>query len=218
METKKTVYGRFASIYDLLSTVYSFGGISKLKRMQVQSIKKGERVLFAGAGGGEDALLAARKGASVVVVELSSDMIEVARKRIQDVETDKNITFICDDIMNYRVDKEFDRIYCNFFLNVFSIDTVPIVIKNLLSSLKDNGEFVIGDFACTKELSIQYFLQVLYFGVAAFFFVLTAKNPLHKLYDYRAICSSLEVELKGIKFVKVFNFTAFMTLAFKKKS
>ncbi|WP_372654622.1 class I SAM-dependent methyltransferase [Halobacteriovorax sp.] len=217
MKSKTTAYGRFAKVYDFLSSLYSFGGISKLKKLQSNSINPGESILFAGAGGAEDAVLAAIKGASVVVVEISSEMIEQAKLRTKKSGTDLNIQFICDDIMNYRSIEKFDRIYCNFFLNVFEVNTVPKVVNHLLESLRGGGQFIIGDFAHSQGNTIQLLFQKIYFGLAAFFFVLTARNPVHRLYNYQSICRSLNVELKKIEVIKIFNFNAFMSLTFKKK-
>lgn len=218
MKNKTTAYGRFAKVYDFLSLLYSFGGISKLKKLQSNSIKPGERILFAGAGGAEDAVLAAIKGASVVVVEISSEMIEQAKLRSKKSGTDLKIQFICDDIMNYRSIDKFDRVYCNFFLNVFEVSIVPKVVNHLLESLRDDGQFIIGDFAHSHGSTIQLFFQKLYFGVAAFFFVLTARNPVHRLYDYQSICRSLNIELREVEVIKIFNFNAFMSLTFKKNN
>src|SRR5262245_46786191 len=63
-------YDRVASLYDILSHVYSGGQIRACKAAQLTHIKPTDRVLYAGVGGGEDALEAARLGASVTVVDL----------------------------------------------------------------------------------------------------------------------------------------------------
>ena len=75
-------YDRFAYVYDWLANAYSCGQIRVCKAAQIRNIAPGARVLYAGVGGGEDAVMAAQKGAHVTIIDLSPRMIAKATKRI----------------------------------------------------------------------------------------------------------------------------------------
>ena len=60
MDSDRTNYSSVARLYDALGYLYSGGQISAAKAAQIRYISAGDRVLYAGVGGGEDALLAAR--------------------------------------------------------------------------------------------------------------------------------------------------------------
>ena len=62
-------YNIVASFYETSSRWYSFGQIGASKAWQIQHLEMGDRVLYVGAGTGEDALLAARMGAVVTCVD-----------------------------------------------------------------------------------------------------------------------------------------------------
>ena len=51
-------YDAVALLYDELAELYSLGRIRRSKEVQLESIAKGDRVLYVGVGRGADALLA----------------------------------------------------------------------------------------------------------------------------------------------------------------
>ena len=59
-------YDRAAWFYEKSAKIYSTNQIRASKRYQMQHIEPGEKVLYLGAGAGEDALMAARHGAKVL--------------------------------------------------------------------------------------------------------------------------------------------------------
>jgi ubiquinone/menaquinone biosynthesis C-methylase UbiE len=178
-----------APVYDFLAMVYSFGMISASKGWQIQHIDKGERVLYAGAGGAEDAVLAAKAGAKVTIVELSEGMIAQAQKRISEQESNFSypITLIQGDITQHQPEAPYDAVVANYFLNVFEPKLMAKVFQSLDALLKDQGKFFIADFAPAKPSFVQAFFQKVYFYAAVTVFRFVAGNGLHPLYDYREV-------------------------------
>ena len=68
-------YAPLAFIYDELASFYSLGRIAQSKRAQLSAIEPGARVLYAGVGRGEDAILAARFGAQVTF-DISTEQLD----------------------------------------------------------------------------------------------------------------------------------------------
>ena len=58
-------YNRAAWFYEKAAKFYSTNQIRSSKRFQLNYIQPGDKVLYLGAGTGEDAIMAARHGAEV---------------------------------------------------------------------------------------------------------------------------------------------------------
>jgi demethylmenaquinone methyltransferase/2-methoxy-6-polyprenyl-1,4-benzoquinol methylase len=175
-----------APIYDFLARAYSFGMIAESKRWQVQYLKEGERVLYAGAGAAEDAVLAAKAGARVTIVELSGGMLAQTKKRIKalKVECAHPIVLIHADVMCHTPEHPYDVVVANYFLNVFEPRLMQAVFSHLNTLLRVEGKFFIADFAPMKANKWAAMCQKLYFYTAVTVFRVVAGNGWHPLYDY----------------------------------
>lgn len=186
----KTDNYRFAaSFYDFLARLYSGNQIPACKTYQLDWIHAGDTALYAGAGGADDAISAARKGAKVTIVELSENMLDRARAKIRKQGLEDNFELIHDDIFNHGGHK-YDVVVANFFLNVFDPDTMPTVLSHLAESVRSDGRLLIADFAPLKGNFLMRGLQFFYYGLALMFFHVLTRNPLHKIYDYSVLFSA----------------------------
>ena len=203
-QTAHSNYGIVATIYDLLGHAYSGGQIRATKYSQIADILPGQRVLYAGVGGGEDAVRAAQKGAKVTVVELSPQMVEQAKVTFAKAGVLQDIEVIQDDIMKFEPEGGYDIVVANFFLNVFSCDFMPKVLQHLASLTKANGRVMISDFRPLSGNVIMKALNFVYYGIVALFFNLVSNNPLHPIYDYREVLPEA-----GLTLTKSQNFPLF---------
>ena len=67
-------YDRAAWFYEKSAKFYSTNQIRESKRQQLKHIQRGDKVLFLGAGSGEDAVMAAEKGALVTCIDISQGL------------------------------------------------------------------------------------------------------------------------------------------------
>ena len=146
MNSANTDYSSVANLYDSLGHLYSGGQIAATKASQINHISTGDRVLYAGVGGGEDARLAAKAGAKVTVVDLSQAMLDRAIVGFERAGVRDDIEVICGDIMEHARHGHYDVVVANFFLNVFDTELMPQVMKHLALQLRDGGTFMIADF------------------------------------------------------------------------
>ena len=180
-------YDSVAGFYDVLADLYSFGRIRGCKRSQLEALGPGERVLFAGAGSGGEALQAARRGASVTILDLSPGMLARARDRFRRAGLEGAVEMIRGDVREHAPAAGYDAVVAQFFLNVFPAAGLEGVLAHLAGLVRPGGCLLIADFAPPGAHPLGAALRRLYFGLAVLTFRALAGNPLHPLYDYAAL-------------------------------
>ena len=205
-ETKQSLYGRTAWFYERAAHIFSGGQIRASKKWQMQWLGSGDRVLYVGAGNGEDVIMAARIGAQVTVVELSKEMLTRLEDKLQKLKLLDKVTLICGDAYEHRPEEAYDALAANYFLNVFSEEIMQKMLAHLLTLIKPDGTLFVADFAPEVSNPVARFFQKLYYlsAVTAFHFI--AKNPYHPLYDYEAYLEKLEFKLSDDKRFALFGF------------
>ena len=182
--TAQNNYDAIASCYDTLSSLYSLGQIRACKRSQLKELLPGLRVLYTGAGGGEDAALAARLGAKVTVIDLSPRMVALAERRFRTEGLEGRLEVICGDVLEHAREGHYDVVVSNFFLNVFAPGVMEEVLHHLARQLRPGGRLLIADFAPPAGNPLLKAAQRFYFRLAVLTFRLVAHNALHPIYDY----------------------------------
>ena len=99
-------------------------------------------ILDLGCGTGGHALILAEKGYKVAGVDLSREMLEVARKKAK--ERRLNIEFIQGDIRNMGLNQKFDAVISMFAVISYQITNEDLmsVFKTASRHLKKNGLFI----------------------------------------------------------------------------
>lgn len=183
--TSATKYDRLASIYDVLANLVSAGRIRAVKQAQLEDIRPGDRVFYAGVGGGEDAAMAARAGARVTVLDLSPKMLARAERRFRREGVHEKIERITGNVLQYRPAAPFDVVCANFFLNVFSPADKHEVLTHLRTLVRQGGKLLIADFAPAEGGFLLCLARNVYSAVTMLSCHMIAGNALHRLYDYR---------------------------------
>lgn len=101
---------------------------------------KSLKILDVGGGFGFMAQKLAALGHNVTVVDISSDMITLGKKELENLELSGTIDFIqgaCQDILSIVGDKRYDLVMCHAVLE-WLVDPKP-VIKLLEECIADNG-------------------------------------------------------------------------------
>jgi demethylmenaquinone methyltransferase/2-methoxy-6-polyprenyl-1,4-benzoquinol methylase len=138
-------YERVAFVYDALAGLYSFGRIEASKQIQIESIVPGERVLFAGVGRGREAIRAARRGAVVTAVDLSSRMLgHFARGIVREGLAADSIE---GDVADHDPSVLYDTVFAHYFLNLFDADAAPAMLAILAQKVRPGGRLILADFA-----------------------------------------------------------------------
>ena len=125
-----------------------------------------ERVLLLGEGDGRalERLLAIAPQAHFHVIEVSPEMIALARQRTRD---SARITFYCQDARTANWPAAYyDAVVTNFFLDCFTEDEARDLVRRLATSLTPNGSWLIGEFAIPgggwPRLHAQIWIRMMY--------------------------------------------------------
>lgn len=138
-------YGRIAGIYDLLAALYSRGQIGASKRIGLDSIKSGDRVLYAGSGGGDEILLAARLGARVTAIDLAQSMLDRVSRKFEREGLLPEL--ICGDVSSHKPIEPYDVVVANYFLNLFDVEHAREMTRHLCQLVRPGGKLFLTDFA-----------------------------------------------------------------------
>ena len=148
MNPKKDSYKRVANFYDLI-----LGPLLKSVRnkvVEISDVKTHNSVLDVACGTGEQALLFARKCATVTGVDFSKNMIKVARKKNKGYE--KTLSFIYGDATKLQfADNRFDISTITLALHEMDPSIRMKVIKQMIRVTKKNGKIIIVDYTVPKS-------------------------------------------------------------------
>lgn len=163
--------GRLASWYRWIEYAAFGKGLERRRFAFLSRLADCHRVLILGEGDGRNLarLLAAAPIAHCDVVELSPEMIALAKTRVGDSD---RVTFRCADALlaEWPAD-HYDAIVTNFFLDCFREDEARRLMRQLATALKPNGIWLIGEFAIPlkgwQRLQAQIWIWTMYrfFGV-----------------------------------------------------
>lgn len=196
-DTARRSYQLVARTYDVLAHIYSFGRIRAVKASQVPELATGDRILYAGVGSGEDAVLAAQRGAAVTCLDLAPGMLDRARRRFRRAGVDAE--FVNGDVMEHRPDAPYDAVAANFLLNIFPEPVMEQVLGRLVELTRPRGKVMIADYAPPDGGALGGAFQRAYARSGNLSFWAIGLASLHPIYDYRRYLSRAGLDLLAAK-------------------
>ncbi len=196
-------YDRLAWLYDAAAHAYSGGQIYALKAAQIGELEPGHRILYAGVGAGEDAVLAAEHDLKLTVLDASQLMLERAAIKFRAAGVQDSIEIICADVLKHERPAYYDVVVANFFLNIFSEPAMKVVLAHLVTLIKPGGKLLIGDFSYPRERSITGTIQRSYYYLSMFTFWLFGGTPLHPIYDYPQYFEAVDLRISSVRSFRV---------------
>jgi demethylmenaquinone methyltransferase/2-methoxy-6-polyprenyl-1,4-benzoquinol methylase len=213
-------YKYIGPAYDFLSNLYSGKNIHRCKTamLDVETVKPGDRILFAGVGHGRDAIRAAELGAAVTVVDLSETMLRKFADAQQQEAPQLTIHRIHSDIMKVEDFDHYDMVVANFFLNVFDEAMMERVLQHLISLGKPDARIVVGDFCYPTGNVVARMFKKLYWYMAVFTFWLLANNAFHKIYNYPEHMQRLGLDVTEKKHFTLLNMNCYWSILGQKRA
>lgn len=189
-------YDRAAWFYEKSAKLYSTNQIRESKRYQLNHIGRGDRVLFLGAGSGEDAVMAARKGALVTCIDISQGMLNMVRKKLDMENLDADL--VCVDAFEYAPTNKFDVVAANYFLNVFRRKEMARMLEHTASFVRNGGKYLIADVSLPEGSLISRSFNFLYLKLAMATCWTFGLVPWHENYDYPKFFGAAGLEFKNV--------------------
>jgi ubiquinone/menaquinone biosynthesis C-methylase UbiE len=146
-------YDRIARTYDRLSRLIFGKSIVRAQQALLPHIKPGSRVLVVGGGTGwilEEMAGIHPSGLTIDYVEISANMLELARKRHF---RHNRVTFVHASIEDYPAPEQYDVIMTPFLFDNFSPVRAQAVFQKLNDSLKNGALWLFTDFHIDKNLN-----------------------------------------------------------------
>jgi len=132
-----TVFGNYARYYDLLYQDKDYTGEAKFVRGLIQKYNPNANSIFElGCGTGKHAELLSKMNYEVFAIDMSYEMLEVANRRLSDLEKKgvKKISFDYGDIRTYRTEWCFDVVISLF--HVMSYQTINKDLQDVFETAK----------------------------------------------------------------------------------
>lgn len=134
-------FRRMAPVYDL---VEFFVAHLREKVAEEVNLPKGAKILDIACGTGSQSIAFAKRGFSIVLVDLSPDMLARAKKKIKQ---EYDATFLCQDAshISYQ-DSYFDLAVISFGPHDMPEEIGIAILKEMRRTTKPNGDIIIVDY------------------------------------------------------------------------
>lgn len=193
-------YDRAAWFYEKSAKFYSTNQIRASKRFQVQFIKPDDKVMYLGAGAGEDAIMAARAGAKVTCIDISQGMLDRVQRRF-DAE-DLPVELICGDAYQHDRIGYYDIVAANYFLNIFRRADMLKMMNFSATLVRPGGKYLIADVAMPKGNLLAKVFNLVYLKLAMASFWMLGLVPWHENYDYVSFLPDAGLKLQEVGYFR----------------
>jgi demethylmenaquinone methyltransferase/2-methoxy-6-polyprenyl-1,4-benzoquinol methylase len=190
-------YSSIARVYDFLAAVYSRGQIGASKGVQLDSIQSGDRVLYAGAGGGSEILMAARFGARVTSIDLAQEMLDRVASRF--AREGLFSEMICGDVFSHKPDELYDVVVANYFLNLFDLEHAREMARHLCSLVRPGGKLLLTDFARPTGGPVAALIGEAYYRPINWIAWALGFCALHPIFDYERLLEPMGFRIHSAK-------------------
>ena len=135
------VFQKYASCYDALYLDKNYHAeVDYIQSLIQKNSVNAKNILDLGCGTGKHAALLSKKGYGIQGIDLSEEMIELAKKNF----VSEKLSFSCSDMRDFKIDKSFDVILSLFHVMSYltTDDDLTKVFSNVNKHLNKGGIFI----------------------------------------------------------------------------
>jgi len=193
--------------YDRGIKLLTLGKIDKAYDRLVENIKKDDKVLDIGCGTGMLSFRAILKGAHVTGIDINPEMLEIAKRRTEELETKDNIEFLEMGVaeMDRFEDNSFDMIMSGLCFSELSEDEISFTLNQIERSLNDKGKFLLIDEIKSRSIVKRIINWILRIPLVIITYILTqTTSRALKDIENRIVESGLIIESRKSSFLDNF--------------
>jgi ubiquinone/menaquinone biosynthesis C-methylase UbiE len=137
----RAFYDRISGAYDLIADAGEHR--ARERGLELLAVAPGEHVLEIGYGTGQALVALAEAtgaGGFVAGVDLSEGMRRVASKRLREAGLESRVSISCDEVPSLPFgDSRFDAVSLSFTLELFPMERIPEVLREIQRVLRPDG-------------------------------------------------------------------------------
>lgn len=161
--------------YDRGIHLLTLGRLEDTYDRLTEYVKPGQKVLDIGCGTGALSLRAAMRGAEVKGIDINSQMLEIARKKVNKADLAQSVTLVEMGVaeLDSEISESFDVVMSGLCFSELSEDELNYTLKEIKRILKAGGLLLIADESVPKnpvKKAIHGFMRV---PLAAVTYILT---------------------------------------------
>ena len=163
MNSSLNKFNALAPYYDFMAKIIFGKSIVRAQTSFLNDVPIGGCVLILGGGSGKilPELHTINPTCRIWYIEASSSMLNLARENAKDFSFDE-INFIHGTHNEVPTGVKFDTVITNFFLDLFSDNTLSTVLGKIHSILSPNGNLLVTDFADQGKFWQHILLKIMY--------------------------------------------------------
>jgi demethylmenaquinone methyltransferase/2-methoxy-6-polyprenyl-1,4-benzoquinol methylase len=162
--------------YDFGIRLLSLGRIGRVHERMAEQVGAGERVLDIGCGTGSLALRCAGRAARVTAIDISPQMLDMAREKVEAAGLEDQIELremSAIDLDEAFGDGSFDAIVSSLVFSELSEDEQGFVLRECHRLLCDGGRLVIADEVVPRSWPLRLLSRVLRLPLVVLTYILT---------------------------------------------
>lgn len=143
MGIKDIRYTKLAKYYDLTHHFINYEQEVEFLNSAIKKYLPSAKHIFdIACGTGNYAISLAKKGYNVIGIDLSKEMLNIAKQKIKN--TDFKVGFTLDDMRDLKFSSEFDVAYCLglSFMELKTYDEINSSLQSIRRAIKPNGIFI----------------------------------------------------------------------------
>jgi ubiquinone/menaquinone biosynthesis C-methylase UbiE len=162
--------------YDLGIRLLSLGRNERMHEQMAEQVEAGERLLDIGCGTGSLALRCARRGARVTGIDISPQMLDVARRKVaaagltDELELREMSALDLDEAFP---EKSFDVIMSSLVFSELSEDEQRFVLRQCRRLLTDGGRLLVADEVAPRSWPLRLLSRALRLPLVVLTYILT---------------------------------------------